>query len=266
MKIFLTSLFCGCWLSLFAQPPALRIVYENTDAFNGYNESPAEQIYYDQIKGLKMPKGRERSSLLLYEQAGFYTIDSILFEAPGRYASSWYYSIVNVRDYANDKHYTIYPDIPPGEAFVEPCRLDGPWQVDRSQQKTILGMPVFLATNTALNGQMNLRIWFTDALPYHDGPFEATYGTGCALPGLVLEETHGDNFTTRAVDIQFIDPAPAAAAVKNLIPRSTKLKPTYSRGLPNVPGFIRFNDDSETGRWVPLDYARTPSPLSTRKK
>ena len=127
------------------------------------------------------------------------------------------------------------------------------WEIDKTKVKNILGLSCYFASTQI--GQDRHQIWFTNDLPYQDGPFYAAKEYNRNLPGLVLEHTMGDGYTVAAVDIKFIANFPG---VKEKIARLKNWektpKPSYPPDDPDSDGLVFLKKDFPTQTWIPLLY------------
>lgn len=248
--LFLLSLFSSLG---FTQTPSIKIIYENDDAFNTINRRPQIAQYLATIDGVQLMQGKERYSLRLFETVGLYTTDSVFIADAGNKAKSWRLPVVHIRDYPQQQRYSVYPDLKPGTAYQEACK-DGPlWIIDRSQTKRILGMTCYYATKELK--ETTHQIWFTNELSFQDGPFSSEESYACNLPGLVLEHTFGNGYTTRAVDIQFTATDPELGnKVRQLVALDQTTKPTYSPNQAGSEWLLLINQEIRLQEWVPIEY------------
>jgi GLPGLI family protein len=235
------------------QSPSVRIVYENVDAYNPLIQKPYLAPYINRVEQAKPIKGKERSSLRLYEGGGIFTVDSVYVESPGNKANFLRYSIISVKDYTLKRGFSIYHNVAAGFAYFESYDDKLTWEIDKTKVKNILGINCHFASTKI--GQDLHHIWFTNALPYRDGPFLAAKPYNSNLPGLVLEHTMGDGYTTTAVNIEFIADFP------NLKDKIVQLKawektpkPDYPPEDPHSRGLVLINTESPTHIWIPLLY------------
>ncbi|NJL11229.1 MAG: GLPGLI family protein [Calothrix sp. SM1_7_51] len=166
-----------------AQDSSLRIIYENEDAYDGLKRNPSIGVYLTKVGETSPPKGKERSSLRLYRHTAIYTIDSVYVMKLGYRQKSWTYSIVNIRDLTTSQRFTVYSNLTGNFAYVEKCKEKINWEIDKSKTKTILGMKCYFASTEIQKNRH--QIWFTNELPYQEGPFASDRNQGCNLPGLV---------------------------------------------------------------------------------
>ncbi|HFA51887.1 MAG TPA: GLPGLI family protein [Bacteroidetes bacterium] len=251
---FSFSLFFLANLLLGQQSPPLCIVYENVDAYNPLQRSPHLAPYLNRDGKVEFIKGKERSTLRLYEHAGIFTTDSVYVEFPGKKAKAWRYSIISIRDYATGHKLSVYPNLPAGFAYFENCDNELVWEIDKTKTKNILGLKCYHAS--AKINKVIHQVWFTNDFPYRDGPIHSRKKYHCNLPGLVLEHIMGDGNTTRAVDIRFIDPiAGLESKVRQIRQWEKTPKPSYPPDDPDSDGFMLINNEFPTQTWIPLIYA-----------
>lgn len=233
--------------------PSVCIVYQNTDAYNPLERTPHLAPYILQKNGVELIRGIEKSTLRLYEHAGIYTTDSVYIEFPGNDAKAWRYSIISIRDYVAGHKLSIYPNLPADFAYFEHCDETLKWKIDKTRKKWILGQECNYAS--AKIDKVLHQIWFTNTLPYKDGPVHSRQKYHCNLPGLVLEHIMGDGNTTSAIDIRFIEPF---ADLKNKLKRIREWdktpKPSYPPDDPNSNGIVLINREFPTQTWIPLLY------------
>jgi GLPGLI family protein len=233
--------------------PSLCIMYENTDAYNPLQRTPHLASYIMRKDGVELIRGTERSTLRLYEHAGIYTTDSVYIEFPGNDAKAWRYSIISIRDYVAGHKLSIYPNLPADFAYFEHCDETLKWNIDKTRKKRILGLECSYASVTI--DKVLHQIWFTNALPYRDGPAHSRQKYHCNWPGLVLEHIMGDGNTTRAIDIRFIEPF---ADLKNRLKRIREWnktpRPSYPPENPDSNGFLLITKELPIGSWIPLLY------------
>lgn len=255
MRCFFKFLLLLLANSLLAQQsPPVRIVYENLDAYNPLTEKPYLASYINRVEQAKPIKGKERSSLRLYEGAGIFTIDSVYVNSPGNKAKFLRYSIISVKDYTLKRSFSIYHNLPAGFAYFEGYDNSLAWEIDKAKIKKILGLKCYFASVKI--GQDTHRIWFTNDLPYRDGPFPAVKRCNSNLPGLVLEYIVGDGYITTAVDIEFIADFPGLKnKIEQLKPWEKTPKPSYPPEDPNSSGLVLINKELPTHIWIPLLYA-----------
>lgn len=247
----LILLFSSCLVG--QEVPSVRVIYENIDAYNPLKQRPYMAQYINKVEGAEPIKGRERSTLRLYEYAGIYTIDSVRIEYSGNKAKFWRYSIISVRDYITNRRLSIYPNLAANFAYFEEGGDELIWSIDRSKTKNILGLKCYYAS---MKVKQDLhQIWFTTDLPYQDGPFLAGKQYGCNLPGLVMEHTMGNRFTTTAIDIEFIEGFPNLKEKLEQVQSWTKTpKPSYPPNDPNSDGVMTINTEFPLRIWTPLNY------------
>lgn len=236
-----------------AQYPPISVTYENSDAFNGLKENPSIAPYLATIGDVKQKEGKQRSTLRLYPDVGIYTIDSVYVTFAGKKAKSWLYSIISIRDYANARRLSIYPNLPDDFAYVENCDKDLKWKIDKSKTKDILGFKCYYATTEI--GKNAHKIWFTNDLPYENGPFHSEKNYGCNLPGLVLEHIMGDGYLTKAIDVKFLDPDTGLKdKVAQIKPWTMTPKPSYSAGQAASEGMMILDENFLLQTWVALYF------------
>ncbi|MGH1437053.1 MAG: GLPGLI family protein [Lewinella sp.] len=249
---FLLLLFTSLLLGQQSTPPVC-IVYENIDAYNPLQRSPHLSSYFSQKDGIEFIQGKERSTLRLYEHAGIFTTDSVYVESPGNKAKAWRYSIISIRGYAAGQKLSIYPNLPANFAYFESCDEAVNWEIDKTKTKKILGLECHYAS-VVINKETH-QIWFTNDLPYKDGPIHSRKKYHCNLPGLVLEHIMGDGNTTKAVDIKFIAPFAALEnKVRQIQPWEKTPKPSYPPEDPDSAWFMLLNNEFPTRIWMPLSY------------
>lgn len=250
--ICIAFLFLGYFM--WGQDPAIKIVYENRDAFNGLKKNPSIATYLRNVGEYKSIEGKQRSTLRLYDYVGIYTVDSVYVTYSGYRSKSWTHSIVNIRNYNTSQKFSIYSDLPHETAYLEKdCESDLVWTIDKSKTRTILGLNCYYARAEISN---NLhQIWFTNDLPYKDGPFLSKDVESCHLPGLVLEHIMGDGYTTTAIDVDFVESnASFEEKVNVLKPWTTTPKPSYSPGDHVPESMILINETFDTNTWIRLKY------------
>ena len=247
------SLLLLASLLLGQQSPPVSIVYENVDAYNPLQRSPNLASYFNQQDGVEFIRGKERSTLRLYEHGGIFTTDSVYVEYPGKKAKAWRYSIISIRDYSSGQKFSVYPNLPTGFAYFEDCDEGVNWEIDKTKTKQILGLNCYYAS--AKIQDVVHQIWFTNDLPYKDGPIHSRKKYLCNLPGLVLEHIMGDGNTTRAVDIKFTAPfAGLENKVRQIQQWEKTPRPSYPPDDPDSAWFMFINNEFSTQSWIPLIY------------
>lgn len=254
MRYYFPFFFCFLLNLLSAQQNTpIRIVYENKDAYNPLKQTPYLAPYINRIEQAEPIKGKERSTLRLYQDAGIYTIDSVYLYSLGNKAKFLRYSIINIKSYTLQQRFSIYHNLPTGFAYFEKNESTVRWEIDKKKTKNILGLNCYFASTKV--GKDFHQIWFTNDLPYQDGPFPAVKEYNYNLPGLVLEHIMGDGYTTTAVDITI------ATYFLNLKDKIEQLqawkktpKPSFPPENPDSDGLVLLNKESPTQVWVPLLY------------
>ncbi len=201
--------------------------------------------YINNVDGAEPINGKERSTLRLYENFGIYTVDSVFITSSGNKAKYMRYSIIGIKDYEASRGFSIYYNVPSEYAYFEEYNKNIDWDIDLTKAKTILGLKCHYAF--AKIGADSHEIWFSNELPYKDGPFLAAKKYNKNLPGLVLEHTMGNGYTTTAVNIDFIKSSP------NLCEKINKLKSWEKTQKPSLPpqdpdssGHLLINQDIAT--------------------